>query len=260
MSDRVCSLCGTSNDGSRVYCKDCGARLPEHVESSQNAGMEPEVLTAGLTAPALPAMGSHRPPARRPLREAPPAKKGSFLVEIFQMAVLGFLLACIVQAARLPNGIPPAMPANSQAAANTFANLENCAQAGTLKSWPIALPLLNQFLASVAQESPDERVCVALALKEFRFFVVRNFFGRSICFSLLVVPDESEGLLQAQLKGASIGRLPVPSFLTRAILPQFQPALKRLGPSIGLVQKAQTVIITPTIVTLQWLGTRKDTP
>jgi len=253
MSDRICEHCGVSNDGNRVYCKDCGNRLPEQMGNREGASTEPEFLTAGLAAPPIPTT-NYRPPVRRDFPARIPVKNRSFFGGLFKLAFLGFLLACLVEVVRPPDGIPPDIAANSRSAAKTLAHLQMCAQSRTVRTWTIPLPVLNEYIASVARQAPDARAFVTLDMGEIHFFDERNIFGHAIYFSLLTVPEESGGTLRARLKGTSIGRLPLPSFFTGLIQTLFQPILNRLSPAFDLVQKAQTIVITPTDITLQWLG------
>lgn len=267
MSTRICEHCGMSNDVSRVFCMDCGTRLPEPVEAAGTSPAESPAVSSGVSAPPIPAP-SYRPPLRQSTPRKAPARNSSFSGEIVLLAVLGFLLASLIQAVRTPDQVVPAIASDAGAAAKTFATVKKCAASPTLATWTINLPAINQLLASGipanepagAALPPGTRAFVTIDFGSFEFFIERIIFDRPIYFSLKARPVISEGVLQAKVTGGSVGRLPVPSFLVAAILPQFQPTLKNLAPAIVLVGKAQSVSINPTDVTLQWPGSGTASP
>jgi len=258
MSDRACAHCGASNDRERVYCKDCGTRLPELTDNNGSADTAPEPLTAGLGAPPI-RTKNYRRPTGSALKTPPPANTGSFLGDIFKLAILGFFLACLIQAMRQPDNISPAAAGSSQASELVFRSMQTCVQAPMPKSLVLTAPALNQFLESYAKQDPTDRVFATLEFGEFNLFVEKKAFGYGIFFSLRASATNPDGTMRVNLKKASIGRLPLPSFLTWLIVQQFQPACTRLAPAAELVQKAQTITITPNDITLKWLGTGKKT-
>ncbi len=267
MSARICGECGTSNNDSRVYCMDCGARLPETSEATPASSAPPEFTSAGVSAPPLPT-ASYRTSVRKGHIKQAKARRLSLSAELLLLAILGFALACLIQALRVPDAVGAPAARDDQAAEKTFANLEKCATSPTLATWTLNVSAINQFLASDVPPTggaadPRRALPRAFTITDFgslEFFVERTFLGRSVYFSLEATPVSSGGKLQAKVTGGTVGRLPVPSFLMQFLLPQFDPALKRLAPAIELARTAQSIAINPTDITLQWPGAGTNSP
>ena len=236
---------------------ECGSRLPEQVEDNSPAATPSGILSSGLSAPPITSAVSQRSALRKDIVQAPPAKRHSIVGEFFKLAFVSFLLACLIQVLRAPAAIPPTLTGKAAPTAGTLALLEKSAQTKTPKLFPLSE--LNKFIASLAQQNPNEGVFLTLDVGEFNFFVTRDFHGLPIYFSMRVAPVQSEGKLVGNPRGAAIGRLQLPTFLSDVVQKQFQPALVRLAPAIALIEKAQAITITPDSVTLQWLEYSKAT-
>jgi len=244
---------------------DCGARLQDTEEGV--SAPAPEFNSAGVTAPPLPTTNYRTPVRKGHLKQVKP-RRLSLPAELLFLAILGFILACLIQALRVPDAVSAPAARDDQAAEKTFANLEKCANSPTLATWTLNVSAINQFLASdvpppagVADSRRSfQRAFAVLDFGSLDFFVERTFLGRSVYFSLEAKPFTSGGKLRAQVNSGAVGRLPVPSFLMQFILPQFDPALKRLAPAIDLAGTAQSIAINPTDLTLQWPGAGTNSP
>lgn len=258
MSDRACIHCGSENDSTRVFCSNCGTRLPER--APEPGGEAP--ATPGRCAPPLP-----QPVRGNPVKPLPkPAERGitGVLVrELILTAFLAAILAGMIQMAREPDQIPPRSGASDTGARETLATLRELGSSTRPIRWTINQNAANEFLATTIQMEQSNsllqvkfgRAFVRLDTGRLTCGIEQQFLGRSLYLLLDVVPEASPQGLDAKVVGGAIGRLPVPPALLPVFMRLFQPMITGLAQPLDLIRQAKSVAVTPTDVTLQWAGT-----
>lgn len=272
---RTCEHCEAENDDTRVFCANCGTRLPERGSSTPS---EP----AGRSEPtAPPAVGSSAPPlpggtfrkSKKPAKALASGDKGVaffFLSSLFWMAVVSATLATVIQMVRSPDNIPSPVGINTSAAHETFSTLEDLAASPKAISWTLNSKAINQFLETTIEMKPGSSGNSNLSARFQRAFVIlrkgslalcvdQKFMNANLYFLLEVEPVITDSGLGAKPVGGAIGRMPVHPVLLPVFLRLFEPTISGLAQPLNLLRKAKSVAITPDDATLQWSGTGNQT-
>ena len=258
---KACSSCGTQNDFTRVFCANCGTRLPE---GESPAGQQPATATPARSAPPLPAP-VRRKPIKPALKRAEHGLVGLLARELILMAALGAILAGMIQMAREPDGIPPRSSANAAVVRETFATLRQMSASPRPISWTVNQNAVNEFLATTIRMEASDLAGKGAAAKFRRSFVrfqtgrltlgvEQEFLGRSLYFLADVVPAPTAQGMEAKVAGGAIGRLPVHPVLLPNFLRLFQPTITDLAQPLEVIRRAKSVTVQPADVTLQWAG------
>ena len=268
---RNCDHCGTGNDDTRVFCANCGTRLPE-VNPAGSAGQapsgpQPTAPAVGATAPPLPRVPvrKQKNPSRPPSGQTRGAT-GFLISSLFWMAVVSATLACMIQMVRPPDNVPPAVGIDKAATHETFTTLQDLAASPKPISWTVNSKAINQFLETTIEMKPSDagfsgmsasfqRAFVKLHRGNFCLAIEQKFLGTSLYFALDLEPVSTGSGLDARPTGGAIGRLPVHPALIPVFLRLFQPAITGMSQPLGLLKNAKSVTITPDDATLQWPGT-----
>jgi hypothetical protein len=269
---RLCQHCGVSNDDTRVFCGNCGTRLPK---SSPSPGPEGsgegsgEIPQAGSSAPPLPPAPRRAP--IKPAKAQAPAERSlllSLASGIFWMAVVSATLAAIIQMVRPPDNIPAPVGINSAAAHETFTTLQDLAASPKAISWIVNSKAINQYLETTIEMKTDgastsklsvrfKRCLVLLHEGSFSLAIEQQFLGASLYFVLNLEPVSTGSGCEVKQLGGAIGRLPIHPSLLPTFLRLFQPTLDGLAEPIAILSHAKSVTVTPSDATLQWSGTGK---
>jgi len=277
MSAKICESCGEGNDGTRVFCSNCGVRLvapppaqepPSGKKDKKKAG-NPVVSSVGSSAPKIERHTARTQPALNSTSERTGVVK-LLLHNVFFCVLLSAFLAALVQFARKPDNIPEVSEIDAARAQETYSILDAAANSPGPTSWVVNQSAINQFLASTFQKQPDaagaskfrtefQRTGVILKKNEFTLFIEKKIAGQSFFFLLQVEPKKSGAAadpgLDAEVFGAAFGRLPIHPQIVSYIMPIFQPVIFGLKSSLDSLRKAESVEITPTDVKLVWPGT-----
>jgi hypothetical protein len=268
MSVKVCPHCADENDETRVFCSNCGTRLPAEVTESRGGQKGANSVDAGLAAPVLPTVGPRRKfkPARVSKVQSD-GIVGRLIRQVFLTVALGALLACLVQMSRSPDRIPGAEAPNAAAAQKTFSTMEACATSPDSSNWTVNEAAINQFLVTTIQMVPGygvanlraefRRVFLMLGEGEADYCIEQRLFGKSFYLVLRFRPEGAAGGMSAKITGGTIGRLPFDPHLAPLLLPFFRASLDGLAQATELVGKADKVAISPTDVSIQWPGVHK---
>lgn len=274
---RTCQHCGTDNDHTRIFCGNCGMRLPEAgapapASPAAAEGKPAAGTAAGLAAPPLPGVPYQRPKRRSRESSRPaPAERGAtgFLVSsLLWLAVISATLACVIQMAREPDSIPEAVGVDTSAAHETFSTLKDLGDSPKPISWTVNSKAINQFLESTVEMKPADggmadlsarfqRAFVKLNKGSFALCIDQKFLGAHLYIMLALQPESAGSGLRAKATGGSIGRMPVHPALMPVFLRLFQPTITGLSQPLELLKKAKSVAITPDAATFQWPGTGK---
>ena len=271
---RTCEHCSVENDDTRIFCGNCGTRLPEPVAAGQaaSASRVTSNTNAGLTAPPLAEAVYRRPTqSSQPRLKRESGSTGPLISNLFWMCIVSATLACVIQMVRQPDEIPPAVGGKTSAAHETFSTLKNLVSSPVPIGWTVNTKAINQFLESTIEMQPAEpglstlsakfqRAIVKLHKGNFSFFVDQKFLGADLYFGLNLEPVNSGAGLGVKATGGSIGRLPVHPALLPFFVRLFQPVIAGLVQPLDLLKQAKSVTITPDDATLKWPGTGQANP
>lgn len=262
---RTCPHCQAANDLTRVFCAECGTRLPALDPAEAPRQEAPAAKAAGSAAPPLPEPIRRISPTK-PLKKAQPSLPAVLIKMALSTAVVAAILAALVQIVREPDGVPPAAEVSTASAQETLASLKSMGDFDRPISWTINQKALNEFLASTIRMAPESIPSYGLGAEFQRAFVrltpgraslgiEQKFLTRSIYFLLDIEPQKSAGGLEAKVVGGGLGRLPMPA----AILPMFQrlfePTISALSQPLDAIRRADAVTIEAGDIKLQWDGT-----
>lgn len=271
MSSRICPHCEAANDLTRVFCAECGTRLPAHVpEETPHEAKPAAPAAAGSSAPPLPVPIRRRAPVK-PIKQAQPSLVVLLAKMVLSTAVLAAILAAVIQIAREPDGIPPVAEPNAARAEETLDSLKKMGESELPISWTLNQHSVNEYLASMIRMAPESIPSYGLGAEFQRAFVrlvpgrvglgiEQKFLTRSVYFLLEFEPEKSAAGLEAKVSGGELGRLPIPDALLPAFRRLFDPALSALSPPLDAIRKAEAVTIQSGDVKLQWAGTASSPP
>jgi len=274
----ACPHCASENDETRVFCSNCGTRLPVPdpagaAGSGAQAGPGSVVMKAGAgTAPPLPGVARKGP--LKPARSSHGQERGwfGFLASAFlSTAAVAAVLACLIQMAREPDRIPQVIGIDTAAANETFATLRELTSSAKPSSWTVNSKAVNQFLETTIQMKPSgsaqsllnaefQRAFIRLNSGNFDLGIDQKFLGQHLYLILNILPESTESGLGATLTGGSIGRLPVHPSLFPVFLWFFEPTITGLSQPLELLKKVKSVTVTPEDATLKWPGTGTPAP
>jgi len=266
MSARTCPHCGAANDLTRVFCAECGTRLPAHVpEEAPCEGQPAAAATAGTSAPPLPAPVRRRAPVK-PIKQAQPSLVALLAKMVLSTAVLAAILAAVVQIVRAPDGIPPVAEPNVAATVETLSSLKRMGESELPISWTLNEKSVNEYLASTIRMAPEAIPSYGLGAEFQRAFVIlvpgrvnlgieQKFLTCSVYFLLEFEPQKSDAGLEAAVTGGALGRLSIPAALLPAFRRLFDPTLSALSPPLDAIRRADAVTIQSGDIKLQWAGT-----
>jgi hypothetical protein len=173
--------------------------------------------------------------------------------------------------AREPDNLPHAVGVDTAAAEETFSTLRELASSSKPISWTINRSAINQFLETTVAAKREgaapsiftaafQRAFVRLKAGGGSLGIDQLFLGRNFYFLLDLQPESSNGRLAAKPIGGSIGRMPIHPALIPVFIRLFEPTIGALSQPLELVNRAQSVTITPDDAALQWPGTAKTAP
>lgn len=282
MSARLCGHCGAENDGTRIFCTNCGSRLsaynspeipepePEHTAKTPHPPLVTPPVAPPAEAPGLSAPRIHTPAAPRRVSRGgnssikPDSGRSTlsgFLGQLFITAVLAAILAAMIQICRPPDNVPPVQAPEETAAAQVMEQLRGGAAAPGASDWTVNDNAVNQFLATVVRAKDGDpgplkpaftRTCAAIEQGSFQLLVEEQFLRQRIYFSLTGVVVPSTDGPRVEWVGASAGRLPVHPALIPYFRVFFHQVLDALDPVTQLLKSAKAVNLNSGKATIQW--------
>lgn len=267
MSARVCGQCGAENDATRVFCANCGSRLPEATFEQGNAPAAHQVPRAGRSAPELPGVRktAGRSQGKPSLSQAVPrAGLGRLFGQILSTALLAAGLAAIIQIARVPDGVPATQSANPAATSERMETLQAGASATQPSLWVVNEDAANEAIATIIQMKPDVsgspvnarfvRAAVSFDAGFFELFIQQKFLGRDLYLKLRGVVRPSGNGCTVEWVGGAAGRLPLAPALLQVYARLFEQVFLGLDQATGLLSRAGDIRFEPGKATVQWLG------
>lgn len=268
---KSCASCATQNDETRIFCLNCGVRLPE---SSQPSPSSQRAASVGASAPPLPARKNYS-------RMRPPGEVHPLLGALrfsMRMLPLGFLAACALavylalqgnedssrtQAFHTaPSGqAASALRTDPQSIQRSLAALQVAARSRN-GAWSADESTLTEILAHHLDESMVKGPgglhvhidSVAVALEEGRAAVLLDTRWESMRLQCVVVlaPEIRPGGLGVRVVFGRIGRLPLPGPVASLVAGVFKPSLAKLGPFLPLAESAEKASISPKKLVIRW--------
>jgi len=260
-----CGACGHENDPTRVFCQNCGVRLDKSaVTESPDGAASP--APAGAPPPSPVQFRAGRDTPKPPAMRSGALFKGVwiFLKEVAVTAALAFVIACLVQMLRAPDGVVAAKAPLEASASLLAADIQAARDNPYPRALTITADQANNFLAArlaPALAGPMgwppvsfSRAFVVPADGRLTLAVQQAFMGLPVFLQVTVEPVAGDGGIGARLVGGRIGRLPLPT----ALLPQFEksfsPTLGALATPMEWFRSASSVEISPAGAVVNWPG------
>ena len=256
---KICTACNTENDDTRVFCLNCGQRLPESLPGSPAGSSQSSV---GVSAPPLPASRSVK---KQIPRKAPNAGRNlmSLFLNLLFWAVLAGMVFGIYLVSQTPASIRPAVEKDAAAAA-ALASFFKKASISPGGAWMGSEESINKFLLENVNLVPVatvlgihtefKRCFVELGEGSLNFVMEQSLEGHALYFSLHLEPYSEGGNLKVRVLGASLGRLPVPALVAAHILVIWQPCFDSLGAIVDTLGSASSASVTPKNLVVRWPG------
>lgn len=256
---KICGACSTENDDTRVFCLNCGTRLPLPVPGSKPGLPVNPTELAGASAPQIYKHQASKGPAK--LRKAG-TRFSTIVFRIFLLLALAAVGFGTYLGLQPPVDIPQAYPAaNSQDIAQMLGFLRAASQSSG-GAWQVDEQSVNQLLASAVSlrsaENPlgskirFQRCYVALGEGRLDFTMQAAVFDQILYFRVAFAPVSQGGKIVARVVDASIGQLPIPGVIAQFLLPLWNPCFKSLAPTLALFEGAKSAEVTPKRIVVRW--------
>jgi hypothetical protein len=256
---KICTACNTENDDTRVFCLECGQRLPQAVPGSP-AGFTQNA--AGASAPALPSMQSVKKQLPRKTRGRRGSFAGLFFNILFLVVLVGLVFGLYL-VSQAPVVIRPAVEKDA-AASVALASFFRKASTTPGGAWMGSEESINRFLLENVKLVPVagpfgihtefKRCFVKLGEGSLDFVMEQSLEGHPLYFSLQLQPYSQDGDLKVRMLGASLGRLPVPAPVVPFLMAIWQPCFDSLGAIVDSLDTASFASVTPKSLVVRWPG------
>ena len=279
---KSCADCATENDDTRIFCLNCGARLPE---ASQPSSSSLRTSSVGALAPPLP-LKDKNARLRRTGHVNPLV--GAFRFSM-RMLPLGFLAICALavylalQGSAEPNhpttsatqdsGISPSgkripVPVpDPQSIQRSIAALQAAARSRN-GAWSADQSTLTDILCHYLNDSTlngpggvhIQIDSTTVALEEGRATILLDTRWESLRLQCAVVlaPETRSGGLKARVLSGRIGRLPLSGPAASLLAWVFEPSLAKLEPVLSITESATQASISPKKLVIRWDPARRS--
>ena len=256
---KICTACNTENNDTRVYCLNCGQRLPAPKPGS-NPGFAEK--NANVSAPHIPLAQTEK---KSIPRKAPNTGRNfaSLFFNLLFWAVLAGLVFAIYLVSQAPGVIRPAVEKDAAASA-ALASFFRKASTTPGGAWMGSEESINRFLLENVKLVPVagplgihtefKRCFVKLGEGNLDFVMEQSLEGYPLYFSLQLQPYTQDGDLKVRMTGATLGRLPVPAPVVPFILAIWQPCFDSLGAIVDSLDTANSASVTPKSLVVRWPG------
>ena len=259
MNPLLCPVCGFANEDNRVFCQNCGARLP--VSNVENKA-DPASPQAKATSPRS---GPRRLLPRH--TNSLPGRKSQLLASaasvVTSSAITGFLLAILLQILRPPDGLPPRVTRPSETfAAGLATSLHTASENFYPRTVEVSTEQANNFLAArvrLKRNSAAVKFVRCYAIPQHgatRIGIEQALLRLPIYIELLVQPQMAVGKLEPRFIGGSIGRMPIPSPIVSMLVRSFNPIFQSVDGLILWLSSASLIESSPKGWTIHWPGAR----
>jgi len=258
----VCTSCGYENDATRVFCQNCGIRLPTDGAGSQ----PPPVPITQKSGGRKQKPGNESKEVRAPVQAIRPTsaeKSVSFGARFFRAIVssliLGFLAALLIQAIRPPLNIVPVVQADQARIDAVRAEL----QEGVDSTYPRVVRVsnadMNTVLATVLSAEAGAGLVrfdrAYVECRDGRFRLTRvGIYGPASVYLMVEGTLSKADAFEATVTAGEIGRLPVDPRLAGPLAKWFDPVATGLIDLFPMVNSARSVRCTPDGLELDFAG------
>jgi putative FmdB family regulatory protein len=259
---KICTACKTQNDDTRVFCLNCGQRLPS---SEPGSPAFLPAVSAGASAPPLPGKDTTKKSTLQKL----PKPRRSVLGLLWSLLLLGILAALgfsIYLVGQPPDEIAP--PVSKDAVpSQTLAAFFKKASISTDGVWMGGEESINRFLSENVKLAPVasplglhtefKRCYVELHDGRLDFVMEQSLERHPLYFTLVLEPYSDAGRLKVRYVGASLGRLPVPAPLVPLLIGLWKPCFDSLGAIMDTLESASAATVSPKNLVVRWSGNGK---
>lgn len=260
MTPIQCPACGHENETSRVFCQNCGFRLPK-TEATK------ETLAQENKAAADKAAKVRREDFRR--AHSKPFDWKDFLAgtlaSAIKLAILGAILAAIILSARMPADIPPKPKEHEELVKAGDQQLQNALSSNLPANIRANQDLINSYLVTKVtlqgnSQSGLVRVRVShpfivLEPGAFRLGILYEIAGIPMVVQTRFLPRASQTGYTLDVVNGSVGRLPLPAWIFEKFLRWYEPLKEVLQTPLSILAKADTVNIRPPEAIVTWKPT-----
>lgn len=258
-----CPSCGYENDATRIFCHNCGVRLPrteeqikEKAEQNRQATEEAKkVLRKG-----------HKRAKQRSFKDL----LASAVHSLITVAIYAAFAAAVILAFRAPDHLPPPGAPNIQLIQAGEKQIANASRPGFQGTISTSQEQINDYLAS--KNIIQSRAGFGLLNAEIqRLFVVleQGDFVLGLEYSLMGIPVfltttfgiiGPSGDFSLEVLHGSIGRLPVHPNLFERFLRWYAPIAEAMHGQLKILSEAESISITPGDIKIIWARAQKPAP
>jgi hypothetical protein len=262
MSSIICPACQHENESSRVFCHNCGVRLPRTEEQVEE---EAKTNQAAADKARLVREGKFQFKDRNRInwREL---VSGAF-VGLVNLSIMAAVLAAVILMFRPPADLPPPVVAGAEMARAGDEQLLQAAQPGYTGNLSGTPAQISAYLgAKLSLKTKDlgfgfsevDRSFVTLGSGEFTFGLVYRMFGFPLVLRSEFRLTGQSGEFGLDVAGGSIGRLPVHPIIFSRVLKWYEPVAEAMEPQLEALARARSIEITPAQVTVRWEGSSPE--
>ena len=257
MKSVKCTQCGHENDLTRAFCQNCGARL------ERSPGDDPKI--SGPTKVLAGPQRRSRPSGTR--------VGGTVLWlvgRILTAAILGALLAALIQMGRQPDGVPAAQPVNEAQAGQLLQALQTSAESTYARAVEVTQAQANNYLAASiipdpaatgrAWQADFSRAFVLIKAGQVDFLVEQRFHGWPIYMYLTTVPETSGGKSTLKITGGGVGRMALSMRLIPLLERALHPVIASTSEAAAVLETADEIVLAPSVAKLSWRPRKPGTP
>ena len=252
MNEITCPSCNHVNEASRVFCHNCGVRLPRPDK------MVAEVVKANEEADK----------AAKELRRRGGKKKrvpinwselfASSVASVFKLGVTGFFIALLILMSRPADNLPAPAAPNPELMAAGDRQLEAAAAPEYKGKISATGEQISQYLATKVRLEGKllglfgnvETGPPAILLENNRFTLSAQYRIAGMPLSVQTTFQPAGNSLSV-VSGA-IGRLQLPGWVFGKVFAWYRPMGEVLASQLDALSKAKSIEITPELVTATW--------
>ena len=237
----TCKQCGYVNEGERVYCHNCGAKLDRSLLPKEGAKVGKEASDK----------------SRKRVQKLTKPNSGFFAMwhkALLNTVASALSVSALIQMARPPDGIPP-VPTKDDLlnAPQITQDIEDLEMSQTSQTRQLTEPMINLYLANTIKTTGDtsedyfkfDRAFVNLKKDVIRITAQESAFGYPIYAGTSYKLSIAGGKLVATNVGGSLGRLPVHPMIMEYCSSAFDQLWAALQHEKTMLDGMQSVSVEP---------------
>lgn len=255
----VCPSCGFANETARVFCHQCGVRLPRTMSqmadvaktNDQSKEKEKSILKGQVEKTTKVSFDFS-------------GLLASVIASVIKLVPIAAVIAAGILVFRLPDGLPPVANKKSPQSLMMEALIQAAESGDYQGKVSYTETQINDYLAKVVQLEGKE-ISLLGQLRFDRTFVQlgENVFQIGLEFDVagqhFVLRSEFQPVLISnhyalELRSSSIGCLLIPSVVIQSFFAWYQPVSQALQPQLKTLSQAQSIRISPKAVEVSWVA------